>query len=370
VQQLTVTELVAAAKTRGTFPELPPLTDGTWQPNSTHNLFLWMGAIGGLFDLLTPTEEDNLVLTKNMQASLDIAACEAVSKWAADKPGAAARADALDAGGRELMLAQVSDSTGWNPWLGEVNYSLNHAQAAIDAAKACIDAPQLRGPKARRIDLASGAVLDDGPSLDAGTRVSAPAPFEVKVNAPGRAVAMSWSRLSNERLELTVDADAGIDHVNHRTLSLTFPMSFDHIVYSPALDEGVLQDLPATDFAPGVEHTLPAPSGLVGLGPNRFLLKDTRAVHVVFLVRPDAGEVELRDDTIRVEQPAHWRFEIVDAPPERAVQIAQQVNVTPVIEYSLAPREGCGCEASPGGILLALAFALRLHQKVRLRPRH
>ncbi len=92
IQQLTVSELVAQAHQRGAFVDLPPLTDGSWRPDSTHNLLRWMGGLGGLYDLFTPTEKDNAVLTSNVQASLDVAACEAVEAWAKAKPGAAAAA--------------------------------------------------------------------------------------------------------------------------------------------------------------------------------------------------------------------------------------------------------------------------------------
>jgi hypothetical protein len=369
-QQLTITELVALAKQRGTFMEMPPITDGSWRPSDTHNLLRWMGGLGGLYDLFVPTEKDNAVLTLNMRASLDVAACEAVVAWAKDKPGGDARNQALDAGSHELALAQGSDSTGWTPWLGEVNYSLNHAQAARDAALRCIDAPELRGPKVRTVDLSTGMVSDSA-APDAGpTRTMVDAPFDVKVATsdpdagPGRTVTMSWARLSPERLELTVDATVG-NTKHDRLLSLTFPMDFDHIVYSPALDEGELQDLPATDFIAGGEQTIPAPNGLVGLGPTRFLMEDVTQVHLVAMVRPAAHEVEMRDESIRADEPAHWRIEILDGVDSaRALQIAAAQNVTPVMQYALTPKQGCGCGAAPAG-LPALLLLLRLLSRRR-----
>lgn len=369
-QQLTITEMVALAKQHTTFMELPPITDGSWRPDDTHNLLRWMGGLGGLYDLFTPTEKDNAVLTANMRASLDVAACEAVEAWAKSKPGADARAQALDTAGRELALAQVSDSTGWTPWLGEVSYSLNHAQAARDAALKCIDAPELRGPKVRTVDLSTGMVRDDA-APDAGpTRTPMDAPFEVKVATgepdagPGRTVTMSWARLSPERLELTVDATAG-NTKNDRLVSLTFPMDmdFDHVAYSPALDEGELRDLPNTDFLPYAEHTIPAPNGLVGLGHARWLLKDVTQVHLAALVRQATREVELRDESIRADEPAHWRIEILDGVDgPRALQLAAAQNVTPVMQYALTPKQGCGCGAAPAGLptlLLLLALSRR-----------
>lgn len=357
IKHLTVTELVAEAKARGTFPEMKPITDGSWRPKDTRNLFRWMGGLGGVWDLISnvTTERDDTVLRTNAQASIDVAACEAVVKWAAERSGHEARVAALEEAARELMLSEVSDSTGWNPWLGEVSYSLDHAQKAKDAAKRCIDAPELRGSNVRRIDLKTGEVVGIKQATDAGTPTPADAPFQLTIDAPGRTVTTKWSRISSERLELVVDATAGSHKNDHRLLSVTFPMAFDHVVYAPALDEENVVDLAPTEFAAGVEHSIPAPSGLVGLGPSRFLVKDVRVSHLAALVKPSMRQLEVRDETLHHDQPAHWRFEIVDADTARANELAHALNVTPVVEYPLEPRGGCGCNGAPGVALLALA---------------
>ncbi len=355
-QHLTVTELVALAKARTPFGPLPLINDGTWRPNNTHNLWRWMGGSGALFDLLTPTEEDNPVLTSNMKASRDVAACEAVIAWAQKKPGQQARLDALDAAARELMLAQVSDSTGWTPWLGEVNYSLDHAKAAHDAAVACIDAPELRGPESLTVDLATGAVTENTP-VAALTGTAADAPFEVKVTAPNRQVTLTWKRLTPERLELKVDGTTS-SSTTDRTVSLEFPLATDHVTYTPALDEGRLIDEPASTFAAGVEQTLSSPNGLWGIAPNRFLVKDTAFVHLAALAHYDLQNLQVTDETVRADQEVHWRFEVIDADPARALELATQLNVTPKVTYALTPKTGCGCQGTTGAAAWLLALLL------------
>jgi len=352
---LTVSELVAEAKARGTFTEMPHVLDGTWRPRDTKNLARWMGTLGGLFDLIVVTEHDNFVLTNNVQASLDVAACEAVIAWAARemKSGHAQRALELETASRELMLAEVSDSTGWTPWLGEVQYSLAHAKAAREAARRCIDSPPLRRRTHRRVDLKTGEVTDG--ELEAVTRTKVEGPFEVRIDAPGRQVTATWSRLSDDRLELVVEAAAGTHKNDHRLLSVTFPMGFERIAYSPALDEGTLVDVPASQYAPGVQQTIPAPNGLVGLGPSRWLVKDTRSVHVAALLRAGARELELRDETLHASDVVSWRFEVVDGDAARALAVANEVNVTPVLAYELEPKPAGACSVTGGGLAL---FAL------------
>lgn len=360
VRHLTISELLARAKQEGAFSPLPPITDGSWQPKSSRNLFRWMGGLGGVFELFVPTEKDNAVLTSNVAASLDVRACEVFAQWAAGKPGAAAREEALSLAGRELMLAQVSDSTGWNPWLGEVSYSLEHARLAREAAKRCLDSPELRGPLRRQIDLRKEQVLDDPKPAVPAPPVEVDPPFEVKLSSPGRAMEAHWRRLFDGRLEFVVEASAGADK-DARSLSVTFPLAFDRVVYAPALDEQRLVDLPASAFG-ATEHTLGLPLGLIGLGPGRFLVKDTRVVHLAALLRPGEGVVEFRDDTIRADEPARWRFELVEGDSSLAMEAARALNLEPTLDYQLGPRQGCGCAAgaSPGALLLLfLAGTLR-----------
>ncbi len=365
---LTVSELVAEAKARGTFPEMPHVLDGTWRPKDTKNLARWMGTLGGLFDLIVTTERDDLVLTTNVQASLDVAACEAVVAWAASRPGHAARLSDLDTAARELMLAEVSDSTGWTPWLGEVQYSLAHAKAAREAAKRCIDAPELRGPARRRVDVKTGDVVEDAAKLEplAGTNVEPP--LEVRIDAPGREVTKEWTQLAPGRFELVVAASAGTLKNDHRLLSVTFPMGFERIVYSPALDEGTLVDLEAAQFEPGLQQTIPAPSGLVGLGPSRFVVKDTRTVHVAALLRAGARELEFRDETLLVSETVRWRFEVVDGDGATAMAAANDVNVTPALEYELEAKPAGACSTGGGGLWLVAALVV-LRRGSRRRQR-
>ncbi|MBI3184830.1 MAG: hypothetical protein HYZ28_22050 [Myxococcales bacterium] len=345
VRFVTITELVELAKQRGAFPPMPPINDGTWQPNSTRNLYRWMGGLGGLTDALVPTEKDSVVLATNLRSSMDVAACEAVVAWAQRRPGDEARRAALEEAERELLLAQVSDSTGWNPWLAEVNYSLEHAHLASEASKRCIDAPELRGPARRRIDLAAGTVSEPPAPLSSAAEPLEAPPLEVKVEAPGRTVQQLWSRTAEGHAELTIDVSAAAAK-SDRSISAVFPVSFDRLVYVPALDEDRLIDLPAAAFT-NPEHTLPLPTGLMGIGPNRFLIESTRHVHVTALLRPQERLVDFRDDTVRADEPQRWRFVVVDGDFGAANSVAKRLNLQPVLEYELSPRQGCGCGGAP-----------------------
>ncbi len=104
----------------------------------------------------------------------------------------------------------------------------------------------------------------------------------------------------------------------------------------------MLQDLSPSLFLDGLEHTLPTPNGLVGLGPTRWLLQDTRQVHLVALVRPQAQEVEVRDESIFAQTSPRTgasRFSTASTSAARMLELAAQQNVTPVLQYPLTPKQ-------------------------------
>ncbi|MBM4389103.1 MAG: hypothetical protein FJ088_15295, partial [Deltaproteobacteria bacterium] len=113
--------------------ELKPTPDGTWQAGNSDNFYAWMGRAG----LWGETERDNEVLTGNFRAEALLKAAEnCVAEGVKQgKIESNEFGDDLKSAWRELMFAQVSDATGWNPWAGEVNYSLTHNKNAVDKAE-------------------------------------------------------------------------------------------------------------------------------------------------------------------------------------------------------------------------------------------
>ena len=119
----TVAEAVRAMKARGVTPApLPPVLDGTWQPSNTGNVFRWMGG-GGLF---RTQESDGDTLAAIWRGRAAAAAAQSAAEGVADERLQAG----VMAAWREALLAEVSDSTGWNPFVNEVRYSRERAAAA------------------------------------------------------------------------------------------------------------------------------------------------------------------------------------------------------------------------------------------------
>ncbi len=293
---------------------LAPVLDGTWQPKDTLNLYRWMGDAKAFAE----SEADNAILTLAVRARHAVLAAQAVASTQ--------DAQALDEAWRNLLLGSVSDATGWNPWPGEVDYGLNHLQAALDAAQAVATAALQPG---QGIDLATGEIVD-APEVALGPEANAP--FPVTVEAPGWTVATTWHQLdpATNALELRFDFQPANGAGRHA--SVVFPFDRDDVLTIPAL-ETTPRSAPLADFA-WDRIGLPVAAGLIGLTDQWILVEDTHTVHLAAIVDRTEGTVTFDDASFgggSEAAPHTWRFALWPADAlDDAVAYAVRTNLTPV----------------------------------------
>jgi len=366
----TISEYVAWAKQNGLQQDpLPPMLDGTWQPPSTNSMRRWLGG-SGLVDMGYACERDNLVLTTNVQARhwLAVAGTLVAAAEAQELIDAGDFNDTLVACWKDMLLAEVTDATGINPFINEINYGLSHAAAARDCADAVIMqvAPEFGGPFLQ-IDTGSGEVVevDDLPS-----EATAPAdPFFVEtdgfeVNAPGRTTQVEWADLLGRDNVHKVTITAAEPDNNQRTLEVAFPMNLDGFYLTPGLieDEAFFHPMTNFEFQEGA-ISLPVANGLVGLDTDLWLIKQTSTVHMAATFLMD-GKVRFIDDTMDPEKGASWTFWILEGSKADALELADRLNLHPVA-YVETGKNGRGCACSSGtsgglwGLLLLVIFSCR-----------
>ncbi len=236
---------------------------------------------------------------------------------------------------RLQVLGEVSDSTGWNPWAGEVRYSLERAAAALDAAEDIVSAVQAASGKPHlAIHTGSGEVQAlDGPPPQPTWQPTA-AHFEVEVTAPGFDVEATWREAVPVGAPRTLELILMLAKQDPTAASatLSFPRSGDRLIYSPAmLDE--VADLALADL-PGFEGlvNVPAANGLVGLGNGVFLIKDLRTVHLSAFFPKGEPRVFFRDETLNGPGPYAFRFLVlIGATADEALEAARDLNVVPTV---------------------------------------
>lgn len=317
----TSAEYLAGAKGMGIEPEtLPPLLDGTWQPDSTNGPFRWLGGAG----LWRTDERDNDVRTL-----CEIAYREAMAAEVAVAESGIEGADALSETWRILNLGMVTDGTGINPYKGEIGYAISHCGEAARRARALIEeAKDSSGITTARIDTAAGTFELDAEPPDDPAEALEVAPYDVTVEAARRAFETQWFQTQTSppvyRLDVLFDDDAG------REVSVTFAGDADDLIFSSALADDVPLIYSRDDFV-FVEWPMPLPNGWLNLGGDWWVVKDMAYTHIAAFVRTDSGEVRFEDDTVTPKTPVQWRFYLVNGSMDEALDFANGLNVTPTL---------------------------------------
>ena len=343
-------------------PPLPPMIDGAWQPDDTNNVGLWMGETGAFGG----TEADGAVRAGYAAAYRDVRMATVLA--GDDLP------DVQEAW-RELALGGVSDSTGWNPGRGEVEYAFTHQAAARQLVRPLLEAAQLAALPLDCPDLVSFAGPDgtvsclaspdsrrsDADPAIAGALADAVTPttterWFVDSEYPG---ATGWS--------VTFD---GIGTVGDAERFVEIPWDSDDVRFVPAGRTDGLEAVPLALFADAEAPVgVPLAGGLLDLGTAGFLVLDPTTTMLAARVHPDSGVVRFQDETPGRASSEEWVFWFV--PDEAgALALADRLVQRPDLAFEPPrpiPEEILDCDcatAGPGSgiglwLLVAAAVARR-----------
>jgi hypothetical protein len=338
----SISAFVAGIET-GDEPELPPVLDGTWQPDDTEDLGLWMGGAG----IWGSTEDDDGVRRANAWVGEVLRAVEAVPE---------ADADAVEAAWKEALKAEVSDATGWNPFETEVQYAHTHAAAALGLASEALRGPCEEAGASRVVVAADGMLSFEGLPADEPVADGERPGFQPALS--GRTGTTTWAA-SEWGWTLAVSFEAG-----EGTPTVTFP--WDGLTYEtvPALGSALVAVDADAIAADGI--ALPLASGVVHLQDGWYVGKDLRTVHLAGHFDRAAGTLAFLDETAG-DDAVSWSFELT----RDGAGLAERVR--PVeLACPAGPGEAtlpCGCASGRSGagawlLLGTFAAARRLRQSV------
>ena len=308
----TVDKYVEAIKDQVGASEPPPLLDGTWQPKSTMGVKRWLGGSG----LFRAQERDNHVRSLGAQAHRELVAAEAI----ADEASVDARAK-LDAAWRLLFLGQVTDASGINPFRGEIEYGISHMAEALRLARDVIH----DGKKALSLGT---AVIDPGGKIvagsDAGLRGAvSEAPLSIVIDGGDRSVSEKWEKIGDRHHRVQIDMGTG----EFYTVNVTFPGKLeDGFEVGLALADDEPAAVKRSDFT-FEEFHFALPTGYIGLGDGRFVIKDMGHVHVAATVLRESGDVVFEDQTVDVDDHVRWVFHVFEGTATEAAELARSINV-------------------------------------------
>jgi len=326
---------------------LPPLIDGTWHPERSLNMFRWMGGEGEFASKVD--EKDNEVLTKNYKTSLLIRAAEILI----DEKGRVDLSSKLEGAKKELLLAEVSDSTGWNPWTNEINYSLEKAEVAQKLVLEVIEEigePFYISLKERRsLNSYGGLKTKEGKFPIPYTVWSEGYTYKIKEK--------KYEGVDAWKVEIYFFPDERAKR-DFRSIKITFPLFEKIIEYSPALSREVVS-YNGEEFS-FKRIGLSLYNGLAGIGNGYYIIKDIHTVHLAGIIDFENQTLEFIDET--EDEVESFAFVLYRGNREGALRFAEEINNYPVLKFK---EEGCGCyQGSFSGFLpLTLSFLMLIFFK-------
>jgi hypothetical protein len=265
-------------------PEMPPLVDGAWNPRLSDGVFRWMGSND------TAWENDAALLASISRARSRLVAVEHQC------PGH----PALKQIWKSLLQAQISDALGWFAGPDAISYSLRASDDVLLAATRLLgraDGPRLQMPEVLLFDTEPPEIEITGEG--SGGYTTAGDGIAI-YDCEFRAV----ERLSGIRL----------------------PFRMESLVFCPSGIDRSAISVPRNLLKPA-RVSLPLANGLIQIAPGLFLIKDLGCVHVAGIVDFENARLEflVRDNALGKRY--HWRFYVVSASLEHAVDFACTVNV-------------------------------------------
>ncbi|MGC8928475.1 MAG: hypothetical protein ACP5QK_11195 [Myxococcota bacterium] len=332
----SIGDYVSTIKAKGIKPEpLPPLLDGTWQPDDTNNLHRWMGDAKG------PVDRDNKVLSSNYSARKYVQSLEKMIKYA-DGNGVDTKEyeTKLLKAKRFLAYAEVSDSTGWYPNLVEVNYSLENAKSArelsIDAIKSLSE--KLKFKKVIRIDNYKDEISETEQIEDTTIDESCPDDILLDINSDYYSYEIFCKKINDFRTDVRV-LFSPRDKNATRSVQLTLNFDTDEIEYVPALmdSEGVdsaILSYKGVDFARKELNTSLA-TGLIKVADRRYLIKHCEYFHIAPFINFENRSITFIDNSPESEG-FEWRFSIVNGDKSTAFEEMKRINTLPVVYIDMS----------------------------------
>ncbi len=340
---VTVSELVRRLKndTAYTIAQYPFIPEGTWHMKVC-GPFMWMGR------QRSGVETDGITRAVSYQVRGEVMLAEALIAYASSQGlNVTKLKEWLKQAWKHLLLSEVSDSSGWDPLLVEVQYTDNEAANARQLLHMIMDELQkllsARGA-GWQVDTRTGAVtpLSDLPSASpvADALISTPAaalstagavapfpgvpaelPIYFSINAEHYTV--STRRLTDSlysmEVECTRPATGGIE--------ISFSTAADGLQYAASCGEDISTVIPTT--YPN-DPAFALANGFIYLNNGYSLIKDCTVEHLAATWRMHEKRLVFREELREGNNTMHMRFFLVKGSADSGLRFANRLNTFPI----------------------------------------
>lgn len=324
-QFVTMTELANKIKNLKGYqiPDYPFVPEGTWNM-SVCGPFMWMGR------QRTGIETDGITRALSFRLRSVILLAERLIEFAASKGADVSELKKLlEQAWRHLLLSEVSDSSGWSPWLVEVQYTAAEVANANKILAEIMD--KLKGilpldDKNYRIDTQSGKVeLMDSPNLVAPTSSFLPVPFAVLA---GKSVS-SVLKINENLYRLDIKCERPADGA----VEIVFDTPASGLYYSAGAGEEIAVEIP-TDLKHDPAFTLS--NGFIYLGNGYSLVKDCSVEHLAATWKMKEQKLVFRQELSPENLEMNMRFYLVKGDVNKGLELGNRLNTWPSFRINIA----------------------------------
>jgi hypothetical protein len=337
---VTVSELVRRMShdTAYRAPVYPFVPEGTWHMKVC-GPFMWMGR------QRSGVETDGITRAVSYRLRGEVMLAEAMVAYA-ERQGkdVGVLREWLKQAWEHLLLSEVSDSSGWDPWLVEVQYTDNEAATAWKLiAQIMEQLRKLLSVPARgwTVDTKSGAVAasasgsaDAGGSGAAGglsgtaggldgSAAGVPAALPVDCAVRAEKYTASVRQLDDSVYRLDIECTRPADGA----VEISFRTAGEGLRYSPSCGEDRSVVIP-TGFPHDPAFALA--NGFIYLNNGYSLVKDCSVEHLAATWRVKERQLVFREELREGNNTMHMRFYIVKGTAERGLAFSNVLNTYPV----------------------------------------
>ena len=315
---VTMTELADKIKNLKGYkiPDYPFVPEGTWNM-SVCGPYMWMGR------QRSGVETDGITRALSYKLRGKLLMTEQLVKYAAGKGNKVTELDSLvEKAWRHLLLSEVSDASGWTPWLVEVQYTANEVANANNALKQVLDKLGKILPANTQffVDTKKGVSPFTEP-LNKFKPVENFMPFPVYVRA-GKTTA-TVEQIAENLYSMDINCKRPADGA----VEIVFDTPKNGLFYSAGAGEEIAVEIP-TDLKHDPAFALS--NGFIYLNNGYSLIKDCSVEHLAATWKMKEQKLVFKQELAEDIPEMNMRFYIAKGDKNKGLEFANQLNTWPL----------------------------------------
>jgi hypothetical protein len=315
---VTMSELATIIKNDPDYkiPDYPFVPEGTWNM-SVCGPFMWMGR------QRSGIETDGITRALSYEVRGKVLAAEVlINKAETSGEDVAEMEEWLEDAWKHLLLSEVSDASGWTPWLVEVQYTANEVATVENLLDKIFE-------KLKTSVLADGKILLVNTS-DRQTEVVDAIPVQqlsdsylpIQYSVRADSYNAKIKEVAPGLFRFDIEAFRPVDGA----VEIAFNTAKDGLHYSAGAGEDIFVKIPV-DLKHNPAFTLS--NGFIDLGTGYSLIKDCSVEHIAATWRQPEQKLVFREELNPKNPKMNMRFYVLKGDAGTALKFANRLNTSP-----------------------------------------